>query len=101
MKLLSSPSSPFGRKVKMTIHLKNLQDKVEIATVDTLKGDAALDAANPMGRIPVLVADGGQVIHDSHVICEYLDSIGSGPLLFRSPAHNDGMHSPVPRSLTA
>ena len=82
MKLLSSPASPFGRKVKMAILMKNLKDKVEITTVDATKGDAILSAANPMGRIPVLVADNGQVIHDSHVICEYLDSVGTGPALF-------------------
>ncbi len=82
MKLLSSPASPFGRKVKMTILMKNLKDKVEITTVDATKGDTTLSAANPMGRIPVLVAENGQVIHDSHVICEYLDSVGTGPALF-------------------
>lgn len=82
MKLLSSPASPFGRKVKMTILLKNLKDKVEVLTVDATKGDATLSAANPMGRIPVLVTDQGQAIHDSHVICEYLDSVGTGPALF-------------------
>ena len=82
MKLLSSPASPFGRKVKMTIWMKNLRDKVEITTVDATKGDAALNAANPMGRIPVLLTADKQVIHDSHVICEYLDSVGTGPALF-------------------
>ena len=82
MKLLSSPASPFGRKVKMAIMMKNLSDKVEITTVDATKGDASLSNANPMGRIPVLVTDSGQAIHDSHVICEYLDSVGTGPVLF-------------------
>lgn len=82
MKLLSSPASPFGRKVKMTVWMKNLKDQVEITTVDATKGDATLSAANPMGRIPVLVLNGGQVIHDSHVICEYLDHVGTGPVLF-------------------
>ncbi len=82
MKLLSSPASPFGRKVKMTIWMKNLKDKVEITTVDATKGDASLNAANPMGRIPVLMTSDGVAIHDSHVICEYLDSVGTGPALF-------------------
>jgi glutathione S-transferase len=82
MKLMSSPASPFGRKVKMTILMKNLQDKVEITTVDATKGDATLNAANPMGRIPVLVTADGAAIHDSHVICEYLDTVGTGPVLF-------------------
>ena len=82
MKLLSSPASPFGRKVKMAIAMKHLKDKVEVTTVDATKGDNTLSAANPMGRIPVLLTDSGQVIHDSHVICEYLDSVGTGPALF-------------------
>ena len=66
----------------MTVWMKNLKDQVEITTVDATKGDATLSAANPMGRIPVLVLNGGQVIHDSHVICEYLDHVGTGPMLF-------------------
>ena len=66
----------------MTIMMKELQDKIEIATVDATKGDAKLSAANAMGRIPVLLLVDGQVLHDSHVICEYLDSVGTGPVLF-------------------
>ena len=81
MKLMSSPASPFGRKVKMTIVIKNLTEKVEIMPVDATKGDAGLNAANPLGRIPALLLDSGDSIHDSHVICEYLDTVGSGPLL--------------------
>ena len=82
MKLLSSPASPFGRKVKMTIEMKHLHDSVQVETVDATKGDATLSGANPMGRIPTLLLGDGTVIHDSHVICEYLDSVGSGPVLF-------------------
>ena len=81
MKLLSSPASPFGRKVKMTIAIKHLKDKVEVITVDATKGDNSLNAANPLGRIPDLITDDGESIHDSHVICEYLDTIGTGPIL--------------------
>ena len=81
MKLLSSPASPFGRKVNLVIALKNLKEQVEIETVDATKGDATLNAANPLGRIPALVIAGGDALHDSHVICEYLDTIGSGPVL--------------------
>jgi glutathione S-transferase len=81
MKLLSSPASPFGRKVKMTIAIKNLTDKVEAIQVDATKGDTSLNAANPLGRIPALVLENGDTIHDSHVICEYLDTVGTGPVL--------------------
>ena len=71
MKLLSSPASPFGRKVNLVIALKNLKAQVEIVPVDATKGDATLNAANPLGRIPALVISGGEALHDSHVICEY------------------------------
>jgi glutathione S-transferase len=81
MKLLSSPASPFGRKVRMTIAIKGLSDRVEAVAVDTGKGDPALNAANPLGRIPSLILENGDTIHDSHVICEYLDTLGSGPIL--------------------
>ncbi|MFN0161801.1 MAG: glutathione S-transferase [Burkholderiales bacterium] len=81
MKLLSSPASPFGRKVTMVIAVKNLGQQVEVATVDATRGDATLNSANPLGRIPALVIDSGETLHDSHVICEYLDTLGSGPML--------------------
>ena len=81
MKLLSAPASPFGRKVKMTLAIKHLKDQIEVVTVDTNKGDASLNAANALGRIPTLLLDTGEALHDSHVICEYLDSIGTGPVL--------------------
>ena len=81
MKLMSSPASPFGRKVTMAIAIKNLGSQVQAMPVDATKGDANLNAANPLGRIPALVLDNGDTIHDSHVICEYLDSVGSGPIL--------------------
>lgn len=81
MKLMSSPASPFGRKVKMTIVIKNLTEKVEIMPVDATHGDANLNSANPLGRIPALLLDSGDAVHDSHVICEYLDTVGAGPIL--------------------
>ncbi len=65
----------------MTIAIKNLTDKVEAIQVDATKGDTSLNAANPLGRIPALVLDNGDTIHDSHVICEYLDTVGTGPVL--------------------
>jgi hypothetical protein len=56
MQLISSPASPFGRKVNLVIAMKNLKEQVEIVPVDATKGDATLNASNPLGRIPALVA---------------------------------------------
>jgi glutathione S-transferase len=82
MKLFYSPASPFVRKVSITAAMRGLTDKIEAVKTDATKGDPSLNAANPMGRLPALLVN-GEAIHDSHVICEYLDSIGTtGPALF-------------------
>src|SRR5690606_2171855 len=33
-------------------------------------------------KIPCMVLDEGQLLQDSRVICEYLDTLGDGPKLF-------------------
>jgi glutathione S-transferase len=83
MKLLSSPLSPYGRKVKMTIGLKGLKDKIEVVAVDTnVLANPEITVANPLAKIPVLVVKPGEAIFDSAVICEYLDSLTPSPVLF-------------------
>jgi glutathione S-transferase len=39
-------------------------------------------AHNPLGKIPTLIADNGQAIFDSRVICEYLHGLVPGSGLF-------------------
>jgi glutathione S-transferase len=80
MKLLSNPLSPYGRKVKMTLLMKGLAKEVEIVAVDTNPGDnVEINRTNPLGKIPALIVDGQTAMFDSHVICEYLDSLVSAP----------------------
>ena len=83
MKLLYSPLSPYVRKVRITATMKGVKDKIEFVTADTNPGDSVeINSANPLGKIPCLVIDGGTAIFDSHVICEYLDSLAPSPVLF-------------------
>lgn len=83
MKLLSNPLSPYGRKVKITLAMKGLAGQVETLPVDTNPGDnAEINSANPLGKIPSLMLDDKTAIFDSHVICEYLDSLAPTPVLF-------------------
>lgn len=82
MKLFSSPASPFARKVRIVAAMKGLEAQIASVFPDANKGDPELNAKNPLGKLPCLVTASGAAIHDSHVICEYLDSIGSGPVLF-------------------
>lgn len=85
MQLLSSPTSPYARKVRVVILEKGLADQVELLPGVPLGSDAdaaPVRAANPLGKIPALIRQGAPTLFDSPVICEYLDSLGHGPILF-------------------
>ena len=83
MILLSHPFSPYGRKVKIAMAMKGLEDRIEVETVDTSRAETPdIDRANPLGKIPALVVEEDTAIFDSHVICEYLDSLAPAPVLF-------------------
>lgn len=84
MKLYWSPRSPFARKVMTFAHETGLAGRIEcVPTLVFLsKPNHDLMHANPLGKLPTLVADDGRVLYDSMVICEYLDSLHHGPRLF-------------------
>jgi glutathione S-transferase len=83
MQLLSHPYSPYGRKVALAMAMKGVADRIEVRQVDTNPIDNPdITRANPLGKIPALVIDGDTAIFDSHVICEYLDTLAPVPVLF-------------------
>ncbi len=84
MRLHTNPASPFGRKTVVVAHEKGLLSRIEIAAraLTPVAPNDAVVADNPIGKIPCLVTDEGLALFDSRVIAEYLDSIGSGPVLF-------------------
>lgn len=84
MLLRSSPTSPFGRKVKIVAALLGMTDRIKVEVTDT--SDPGLKKQNPLGKIPTLVLPDGFCLYDSHVICEYLDSLGGGGTLFPTGA---------------
>ena len=83
MKLYWSPRSPFVRKVMVLAHEKGIVEKLEIVRtlVAMTQPNAELMKVNPLNKIPTLVTDDGQVLFDSDVISEYLDSTQPGPRL--------------------
>ncbi len=83
MKLLSSQASPYGRKVKIVAALKGVSDRIatEPTTTQPLVNET-LRRENPLSKIPVLILEDGTQLFDSHVICEYLDSLTTEPCLF-------------------
>jgi glutathione S-transferase len=82
MELWTWPTSPFGAKVKSTVVLKGLDKQVQIITAYPWQRDTALPTLNPLGKIPALKLDDGQILYDSAVICEYLDSLTTTAQLF-------------------
>jgi glutathione S-transferase len=75
MILHASPSSPFVRKVRVLLLEAGNADAVTLAAATGTPIDAAkmpVDS-NPLGKIPVLERDDGPPVHDSRVICRYLD----------------------------
>jgi glutathione S-transferase len=78
MILRSSPSSPFGRKVRIAIALLGLDGEVRIEPADTTDVNDSVRRQNPLGKIPVLIAEDGAAYYDSRVILDYLDHRGGG-----------------------
>jgi len=82
MKLRFSPLSPYVRKVSATIIETGLEDRVENVLTNVWDPETDIANDNPLGKVPALILDDGQVLYDSHVICEYLDSLHDGEKLF-------------------
>ena len=81
MKLFSAGASPFGRKVKLALHVLSLEAEAEIIPTDTSQPDTENRKQNPLGKIPTLISE-GMAIYDSRVILDYLDGKAGGGKLF-------------------
>lgn len=84
--LRSSPSSPFGRKVKIAADLLGLSGSMTVQPADTLDPNEPLRQQNPLGKIPVLILDDGTALYDSRVIVAYLDHLVGGGKIIPSGA---------------
>ena len=82
MKLVYSPPSPFVRKVTTLIHHVGLNDRIELINVKTTALSVAEEAraANPLGKIPVMILEDGKSMFDSRVITRYLDELAGSNL---------------------
>jgi glutathione S-transferase len=77
VQLYFTPNSPYARKARIIVYELGLKGRVEEVII-SLPADDNFRRINPLGKIPALVLDGGSVIYDSPVICEYLDDLGGG-----------------------
>jgi glutathione S-transferase len=85
--LRSSPTSPFGRKVRIATAVLELSDRIEVVAADTNDPEDTLRLQNPLGKIPTLILEDGRALYDSRVIVEYLDALaGGGKIIPDGPA---------------
>ena len=82
MKLAYTPTSPYVRRVAVTVTELGLDDRVERITVDFRNDDSDYADINPLMKVPSLILDDGQTLIDSTAIAEYLDMLQDGPGLF-------------------
>lgn len=73
MQLVSSPTTPFGRKVRIVLLEKKIP--FELLTDIPWNADTQVGSFNPLGKVPVLVLKDGETLYDSRVIVEYLEHI--------------------------
>ena len=82
MRLFYSPTSPFVRKVMACAIARGLDGRIETIRSNPHESPPDLLEANPLSKVPCLLADDGLALFDSPVICEFLDSVGDAPALF-------------------
>lgn len=79
MLLLGSPGSPFVRKVRVVAHEKGIP--IDYVVERASAPGSRVPQFNPLGKIPVLIPDGGEPVYDSVVIAEYFDGLKAEPRL--------------------
>ncbi len=73
MKLIGSVTSPYVRKVRVVMAEKKLD--YEFVSEDVWSAQTTIAQANPLGKVPCLIMEGGESLFDSRVIVEYLDTL--------------------------
>lgn len=73
MKLIGSLTSPYVRKVRVVMAEKKLDYK--FVQDNVWAADSTIADANPLGKVPCLVMEGGEAVFDSRVIVEYVDTL--------------------------
>ena len=81
VKLFMVGASPYARKVLVFASERGLRDRIEPAIANPHERPPELVEANPLSKVPTLIADDGSVHVDSLAICLYLDTLGDAPPL--------------------
>ena len=75
MKLYSSGTSPYARKVRAMAIECGIANRIDLVPQSPRDDANGYLSKNPLARIPALELEDGRVLFDSPVICEYLDMV--------------------------
>jgi glutathione S-transferase len=81
MKLFTSSTSVFVRKVRIVVREKGLVDRIEEVAAVPVEAAPDLVAVNPISQLPALIDDDGIAWTDSGLIAAWLDTQGEGAAL--------------------
>lgn len=73
MKLIGALTSPYVRKVRVVMAEKKLD--YDLVLENVWSAETLIGESNPLGKVPCLVMEGSEALHDSRVIVEYLDTL--------------------------
>ena len=75
MKLLYSPTSPYVRKVLVSAIELGISSSIQLLPTNVWDPSTDIATHNPLGKVPALVTEGDEVLYDSPVIIDYLNSL--------------------------
>jgi glutathione S-transferase len=86
LKLINNGPSPFGRKVMVALHEKNIPFDTEWDI--PWHEDTTVGSHNPLEQLPILVTETGETVYESSYILEWLEArYPDPPLVPSNPEH--------------
>jgi glutathione S-transferase len=93
MRLIIAKPSPYARKARVALLEKGID--CEIVVDNPWLPETTVAEANPLGKVPALLLDDGNVVHDSKVIVEYLETLDVSPTLLPAEPQQRIAHKQV------
>lgn len=78
MKLYTSPTSPYARRVRVVAEELGLSAQIDEIDLDPYQAPPEFLAFNPLSKVPTLITENGEALPDSNLIIGYLFTRGHG-----------------------
>nr|WP_108258502.1 glutathione S-transferase N-terminal domain-containing protein [Mangrovicoccus ximenensis] len=82
MQVFHSATSPFVRKVLVLAAETGQSVETLASAANPVNRDPGVVAQNPTGKVPTALLPDGSALHDSRVICRWLDTRHDGPKMY-------------------